>query len=59
MAWMVGALRLALPAGSAAQYANLLYPLPLTVLEKPAIAVLVKSVGPEILHKQEQQTPTS
>ncbi len=49
---MVGALRLALPAGSAAQYANLLYPLHLTVPEKPAIAALVKSVGPEILHRR-------
>jgi 2',3'-cyclic-nucleotide 2'-phosphodiesterase (5'-nucleotidase family) len=49
---MVGALRLVLPEGSAAQYANLLYPLHLSIPEKPAIAALVKSVGPEILHRR-------
>jgi 2',3'-cyclic-nucleotide 2'-phosphodiesterase (5'-nucleotidase family) len=49
---MVGALGLAFPEESAAQYSNLLYPLHLTIPEKPAIAALVKSVGPEILHRR-------
>jgi 2',3'-cyclic-nucleotide 2'-phosphodiesterase (5'-nucleotidase family) len=45
--------------GTGAAYANRLYPLHLSMPEKPSIARLVKSVGPEILHRQGAGNPPS